>query len=261
MDTETPEFPIRVGGYRIDLLFQGYPGKSAHNGGLGWSTVALLRGHDRVILIDTGAIGIRTPLLHRLKQLGLAPTDITDVLLTHSHWDHVMNYPLFTAANLYIGKVDLDWANSGAADVYAVAEPYARELAREPRLSYLEVGSEVFPGIRVEAGPGHTPGHLIFILSGEDRDVVFVQDAAKNKAEMVSRDTDLTIDSARSRATIERIWALWSARAGNILVPGHDLPMILCDGEIVFLGRRQAGVIGLLGDSPEEQTLFPLTKP
>ena len=33
-----------AGGYQIDLLVQGYPGKSVCHGSLGWSTIALLRG-------------------------------------------------------------------------------------------------------------------------------------------------------------------------------------------------------------------------
>ena len=46
-------------GYHIEIAVQGYPGKAVCHGGLGWSTIALLRGHGRVVLIDTGAFGQR----------------------------------------------------------------------------------------------------------------------------------------------------------------------------------------------------------
>ena len=38
--------------YRLDILVQGFPGKAICHGGLGWSTIALLRSADRKILID-----------------------------------------------------------------------------------------------------------------------------------------------------------------------------------------------------------------
>ena len=62
-----------AGGYQIDLLVQVYPGQSVCHGSLGWSTIALLRGHGRVALIDVGAFGIRSTLIHKLAELGLTP--------------------------------------------------------------------------------------------------------------------------------------------------------------------------------------------
>ena len=40
--------------YELSILIQGFPGRSTCHGGLGWSTVALLRGHGETVLIDTG---------------------------------------------------------------------------------------------------------------------------------------------------------------------------------------------------------------
>ena len=53
--------------YRIDVLVQGFPGKAVCHGGLGWSTIALLRSDRHTILIDVGAFGIRKPLESQLK--------------------------------------------------------------------------------------------------------------------------------------------------------------------------------------------------
>ena len=52
--------------YDIDVVIQGFPGKSVCHGGLGWSSVVLLRGHGRVALIDTGSFGMRRLLIERL---------------------------------------------------------------------------------------------------------------------------------------------------------------------------------------------------
>jgi len=40
--------------YQVDVLVQGYPGRSVCHGALGWSTVTLLRGGGRTILMDAG---------------------------------------------------------------------------------------------------------------------------------------------------------------------------------------------------------------
>ena len=58
--------------YKIDVLIQGYPGKSLCHGGLGWSTIALLRGHGRTILIDVGSFAVRPEFGRQLKAAGVA---------------------------------------------------------------------------------------------------------------------------------------------------------------------------------------------
>ncbi|WP_417725702.1 MBL fold metallo-hydrolase [Salipiger sp.] len=257
--SQPPAFPAEVGGYRIDILVAGYPGKSTQNGGIGWSTVVLLRGHGRVILLDTGGFGVRKPLMHRLQVLGLTPADVTDLLLSHAHWDHIVNYQLFPQARLYIGRIEMDWARSMPPGETAVPEMYVEALSREPGLTLLEEGDEVFPNLRVEMGPGHTLGHLVFVLTGDTHDVIFAQDAAKTRAEFVSKRTDMTIDAALSEATIEKMWSLLRAREGNILLPGHDLPMILVDGEVRLVGQRDAGILASFGMSLEDQTVFDLS--
>ena len=52
---QPPRQSLSEGGYEIEIAVQGYPGKAVCHGGLGWSTIALLRGHGRVALIDTGS--------------------------------------------------------------------------------------------------------------------------------------------------------------------------------------------------------------
>src|SRR6188508_2375301 len=67
MNAPTAQPTITVGGFSIDILVQGYPGKTVCHGGLGWSTVALVRGQGRVILIDAGNFGMRRLIAERLS--------------------------------------------------------------------------------------------------------------------------------------------------------------------------------------------------
>jgi glyoxylase-like metal-dependent hydrolase (beta-lactamase superfamily II) len=256
---ESPAALAETGGWRIDLLVQGYPGKSVCHGGLGWSTIALLRGHGRVAMIDVGSFSQREPIRGRLAAHGLAPADVTDVLLTHSHWDHSVNWVMFPNARVVIGADELAWSLAEPWGTTPVPELYVRELDLSARTERIRPGAEVLPGISAALAPGHTPGHLVFTLAGAERDAIFTGDAAKNRAELLSLSADMTYDAAVSRRTMEAIWRMWRARPGTILIPGHDLPMVLEGGEPAYLGMRAAAISSWFGAGLEQTTLFELT--
>jgi N-acyl homoserine lactone hydrolase len=258
----TPPLPRQTfseGGYTIEIAVQGYPGKSVCHGGLGWSTIALLRGHGRVALIDTGSFGQRNLILARLAANGLTPADVTDVLLTHSHHDHSINWVMFPKARIFIDGGELAWSVAEPWGLTPVPELYVRELDRSAQVVRIAPGSATIPGISVHAAPGHTPGHVFFLLAGETRDVIFTGDAAKNRAELLSRSADMTCDPAVSRASIEGIWELWRRRPETILVPGHDVPMVLKDGAPQYLAPREGAIAAWFGDTLDRTALFDLT--
>ena len=250
---------MHLGGIDVDIIVSGYPGKSVCHGGLGWSTVALVRTGTRIAIVDTGAFGFRKPLMKALAERGLAPKDVTDVLLTHSHYDHSVNWTLFSHARIVIGADELAWSLGEPWGETPVPELYVRELQCWPTLQTVRDGEEVFPGITGHIGPGHTPGSLVFVVAGTERDLIFTGDAAKNRAEMISRTADMTTDAATTARTIEMIWSLWRRRPGSILVPGHDLPMIIEHGRPVYLGRRDTAVTAWFGEDMEQTTRFELT--
>src|SRR5690606_7052497 len=97
---------------------------------------------------------------------------------------------------MWIGRVEMEWARGVAWGTTVVPELYVRELAAHPRLTLIEDGQPVLPNITAHLAPGHTPGHLLFVLAGEAWDVIFLQDAVKTRTELVSRETDMTYDPA-----------------------------------------------------------------
>jgi len=248
--------------YRLDVLVQGYPGKSVCHGGLGWSTIALLRSETRRILVDVGAFAVRPELAKQLAARGVRPEDVTDVALTHAHWDHSVNHALFPDAAVWIGRTEMDWARGVPAGFNPLPELYVRDLARSPRLRLVADGEEFLPGLRAIEAPGHTPGCLLFLLTANEVPVLFSGDAAKNRAELLSMTADMTMDAAASRASLARIWEIWRAVPGTILVPGHDLSMRLgADGRPQYIGQRRAGIAAWFDEDLAVTAEFDLSAP
>jgi glyoxylase-like metal-dependent hydrolase (beta-lactamase superfamily II) len=106
--------------------------------------------------------------------------------------------------------------------------------------------------------PGHTPGSFIYLLKGKDHDVIFTGDAAKNRAELLSGKADGTYDQAVSSKSIAAIWTLWKARPGNVVIPGHDIPMVLKEGRPEYLAKREAAMKAWFGDDLDTVTTIEL---
>ena len=246
--------------YRIDILQQGFPGKAVCHGGLGWSTIALLRSDRHKILIDVGAFNIRKPLEKRLTALGLKDDDITDVVLTHAHYDHAINFTLFPKATVWIGRAEIEWAAAQPPRFDPLPELYVAALAKEPRVRRIEPQQEFLPGLTAHAAPGHTPGSLIFHLAANEPQIIFSGDAAKNRAELMSGKVDSSMDDAASAASLDLIWKLWRANPGTLLIPGHDLAMKLdAHGKPAYLGERQAGISAWFDPDLEVTTEFDIS--
>jgi len=252
---------MRAGSYELDIVVQGYPGKSVCHGGLGWSTIALLRGEGRIALIDVGSFAQRGLLRRRLEARGLSPADVTDVILTHSHWDHSVNWVMFPNATTWIGADELAWSVAQPWGHDTVPELYVRTLDQDPRTRRITPGEMILPGMTAGAAPGHTPGHLFFILSMPDRDILFTGDSVKNRAELLSLAADMTYDQAQSRRSMQTIWEHWRRRAGTLLVPGHDVPMQLKNDIPAYIGPREAAISAWFENDLDRTTLFSLILP
>lgn len=243
----------------VDIMITGFPGKSSCHGGMGWSSVVLIRSGARIALVDAGNFGMRKLILEQLAKRGLKPADVTDLLLTHSHYDHSVNWTLFRGARIVVGAVEMEWALNEPWGETPVPELYVRTLDGWATCDKVADGAQVFPGMRAHIAPGHTPGCLVYHWQTPERDILFTGDAAKNRAELVSGDTDMTYDAAISRASIRMIWGLWKQRPGTILIPGHDLPMVLDGDTPRYVGTRKAGIRAWFGDDMHSTTEFDLT--
>lgn len=148
--------------------------------------VTLLQTAERNILFDVGAgpefMSSTGFLLDALAAQGLSPDDITDVIFTHAHPDHIWGLLddfddlLFFNAQYMIGQAEWDyWTNPATVDTIdadrtTFAVGATRRLSRiEDAVTFFGDGEEIVPGVAARATFGHTPGHMAFeVRQGSD---------------------------------------------------------------------------------------------
>ncbi|MEO1541184.1 MAG: MBL fold metallo-hydrolase [Pseudomonadota bacterium] len=159
--------------------------------------LALYRDGTNTVLFDVGSGPDFMPtagtIVDGLTALGLSPDDITHVVFTHAHPDHIwglldeFNDPLFYEATYMMGRTEWDyWWNpetvhtiGEARAVFAVGAKRRLE-AIEDAVVLFDAGEEVLPGIAAVASPGHTPGHMAFEVRSGSNAALIVGDAIAN---------------------------------------------------------------------------------
>ncbi len=227
--------------YELNVLVNGFPGKSSTHGGLGWSSVCLLRDATTTVLVDTGPPAYIS-LLHRgLESLGVRPAEVTDILATHLHWDHIGNFTMFPEAKVTVARNELEWASRQPPGTDLIPDLHVRRLAETvENVRLIEDREEVLPGIRAIATPGHTPGHICYRTSTRDGDVLFAGDAVKNRYELATGDVDSSMDRAMSRESVESLRSLMRDDPSVVMVPGHDVRLSFVGGELRARERQLA---------------------
>ncbi|MDQ7778785.1 MAG: MBL fold metallo-hydrolase [Planctomycetota bacterium] len=151
----------------------------------------LVRGGSFALLVDAGIGMDRNPawksiykierggggVVNALNANGLKPEDITDVVVTHLHFDHAGGLThrdaagalrlAFPRAIVHIRRSQWEWAlTPSEREAGSLIAEDLQLLKAEAKLNLLETDTEVQPGVfAVETG-GHAPGHQIVIVGG-----------------------------------------------------------------------------------------------
>ncbi len=185
------------------------------------NTVIVERG-DRVCVVDPG-IGAERPGAVREAVEGVAGGEARlEVLLTHGHTDHLaaaegLKYEVLAASRLCMGLVESLKLRFSAVYGGIVSREFASMPPVELKVTrLLEPGSSACEGVEVAGTPGHTPGHVAYIVEGE---VVAAGDAVLGERVLARFGVPFALDL---RAWVESLTVLEElARAGYTIVPGH----------------------------------------
>lgn len=174
---------------RLDVLFNGYGTEAGVAG-----TVSLLRDGDMTVVVDPGMVPAHSSILDPLAALGVAPEQVTDVILSHHHPDHTVNIALFPEVTIHD-----HWATY-------------RNDQWTPRPAE---GVQLSPGIRLLETPGHTPQDITTLVETDDGVAALTHLWVYEGSPGSGLDVDPDLVSEHRARVLE---------VATLIVPGHGAP-------------------------------------
>ena len=242
--TPTPEYSIRAIRYATspgvlvsDLVVGGPKDRKVDIAMVVW----LIRGGGRTILFDSGfhrdTFLKDFPMKEYLspdeavRSAGVPPEAVTDIVISHAHWDHMGGIDLFPKATVWIQREEYRYYTMDAwqakGDHGGIDPEDVKELVRlntEGRLRLVDGDSvEIFPGIRAYTGSRHTyaseylgvEGTPPFVLASDN--AYFYLNLSAHLASATFSDADHAANIAQQARMIRL------AGSPDRVVPGHDM--------------------------------------
>jgi glyoxylase-like metal-dependent hydrolase (beta-lactamase superfamily II) len=223
----------------------------------------VIRGGGRIILFDSGfhrqhwiedfhARDFASPD-KALERADIPPSSVTDIIISHAHWDHLGGIDLFPKADIWIQKAEYDYytgaawqpgGRHGGIDPEDVLELVRRNTRGQVHLVDGD-NMEIFPGIRVFTGARHTfaseyirvDGNPPYVLASDN--VYLYQNLREHRASATFDRSDesanLAAQQRMSALACGAGAAVGTARAGSgsagpssdglpcdRIIPGHD---------------------------------------
>lgn len=175
----------------VDVLVSGYARAESDEVSRVAGTVSLVRAPGLTAVVDPGMVADREQILGPLRELGISPGTVTDVILSHHHPDHTVNVALFPEARVH--------------DCWAIYDGDAwHDRAAE--------GAEPAPGVRLWETPGHTPQDITTLVETDAGTVALTHLWWHSRMESDPRATDIDALHTHRARVIE---------VADLIVPGH----------------------------------------
>lgn len=209
----------------------------------------LVASADELILVDTGCgadthAGATGHLLEDLARAGYRPEDVTCVVNTHAHGDHIkgntrlrdgVRVPTFPNARYVLGRRDWQRFCGPAGTVHEFDEHIA-SLAKRGVLMLVEGCEQLAPDVRLLPTPGHTPGHVSVLVETRRGTVIFLGDVCHHAAHVRHPEwiSELDTDPHKTPRTRAALFELAAELEATVILP-HAPPPAL--GRIERSGR------------------------
>ena len=150
---------------------------------------------------DPKAVSWKRPktLAAQLEQLGLKPSDIKAMAVSHTHPDHIGNVEMFPTAMLYVQKAEYDWPGADNKPRFKPEHP----------VTLVEGDRDIFGdgSLTILSTPGHTPGHQSLLVKlPKTGEIVLSGDAVHFKANWDNRGVpSMNFNKDQTAASMQKI--------------------------------------------------------
>ena len=179
--------------------------------GLGDAVAAMPEGQKS----NAGVWYNKKTLASQLAEIGVKPSDIRYLALSHSHGDHVGNVELFAQSTLVVQKAEYDWPGPNNTPRF---NPRMKALKAEGDHDVFGDGS-----VMLISTPGHSPGHQCLLVKlPKTGALLFSGDAVHTKANWdLKRAPEQNFNHAQSLATLDRMAAVLKQHNAQLWI-GHE---------------------------------------
>jgi len=191
----------------------------------------LIRADEALLVVDTGfcrppegmgPLGdAKAAYAAKLAELGRTFDDVTHIVLTHLHWDHMQCNHLFPNAKIFVQRQEVAAAAAPVYPLYYEHEDIGRMIAEDGgRLVFLDGDEAIVPGVTAVFAGGHTLGsQLVYVATSEGTAVISgdVLNVYENLETRSVKEVDV-VAWVRAVARIKK--------DADVVLPMHDLRVL-----------------------------------
>ncbi|WP_244425449.1 N-acyl homoserine lactonase family protein [Bradyrhizobium sp. STM 3843] len=166
---------------------------------------------------DPKAVTWRRPktLIAQLEQVGVKPSDIKVLAVSHTHPDHIGNVELFPDAMLYVQRAEYDWPGADGRPRFKKEHP----------VTLLDGDRDLFGdgSVTILATPGHTPGHQsLLVRLPKTGEIVLSGDAVHFRSNWDNRRVPaMNVSKEQTQASMEKIATVLAKDKAQLWI-NHD---------------------------------------